>query len=658
MKKILKRAALAGITLVILVVVLLLVIPLFVDVKHYKPLIEKEVSRATGRSFSIGGDLRFSLLPWAGISFSDLRLGNPPGFPEGEFVAIKSFDARVRLIPLLFRDVEIQRFVLNEPRIVLMKDGQGRGNWEMPAKKSPEPETKEAPPPSGGFPLPVRTLKAGEFSVRNGTVFWKDGRGGKTEITAIDLMLEDLSLDKPVGISLSGRLDGRPLSVKGTAGPLGPEPGRRDIPLDLVIAVLDEITVRVKGRVTDAAADPRIDLSVAVDAFSPRKLAGALGQSFPVNTADPSALGRLSLAVRVAGGRADVSVSEGRLQLDETMVNFFAKAKEFERPDITFDIHVDRIDLDRYLPPRSKQAPEEGSTPSSGKGTVDYGPLRRLVLEGWLKVDEYKVMNARVESLQVGISGKNGVFKVKPVQMRLYGGTGTGEKTLDVRGKVPVAAGSFSLKGVQAGPLLNDVLRKDFLEGIAAADLKVSATGDTPDAILRSLDGGGTLKFNDGAVKGIDLASMARNVKAAFGMGSPGEPRPRTDFAELEIPFSISKGIVSIPRAFMKSPFLRLEASGKADLVGRTLDFRVVPKAVATIQGQGDETTRSGIIVPVLVSGTFDKPVFMPDLKSILTQGIEKGLLETKSAKQFIEKEGVKKIEEPAKTLLKDLLGK
>lgn len=659
MKKVLKRVALAGIAVVILVVVLLLVVPLFVDVKHYRPMIEKEVSRATGRPFSIGGDLHFSLLPWAGISFSDLRLGNPPGFPDGEFVAIKSFDARVRLIPLLFKDVEIQRFILNEPRIVLARNEQGRGNWEMPARKPPAPETAEARPPSEGFSLPVRTLQAGAFAVRNGTVLWMDGRGGKTEITALDLVLEDVSLNKPVGISLSGRWDGRPVSVKGTAGPLGPRPGRGDVPLDFVVAALDEVTVRVKGRVTDPAADPRIDLSVSVDAFSPRKLAGVLGKPFPVATADPAAFGKLALAARIAGGKADVSVSEGKLQLDDTAVDFFVKAKEFSRPDIAFDIHVNKIDLDRYLPPRSKEVPPEVvKAPSPGKTEIDYGPLRRLVVEGWLKVDAYKIMNAGIEGLQVGISGRDGVFTIKPVQMRLYGGTGSGWKTIDLRGKVPAAMGSFSLKGVQAGPLLSDVLKKDFLEGVAAAELKISARGDTPEAILKSLDGGGDVTFKDGAVKGIDLASMARNVKAAFGMEAPGTPRPRTDFAELDVPFTVSKGVVTIPKASMKSPFLRLEASGKADLAGRTLDFRVVPKAVATIKGQGDETARSGIMVPVLISGTFEKPVFMPDLKSILKQEIDKGLLETKPVKQFLEKEGVKNIEEPAKTLLKDLMGK
>jgi AsmA protein len=108
----------------------------------------------------------------------------------------------------------------------------------------------------------------------------------------------------------------------------------------------------------------------------------------------------------------------------------------------------------------------------------------------------------------------------------------------------------------------------------------------------------------------------------------------------------------------MKSPFIRLEASGKADLAKKTLDFLVDPKAVGTIKGQGDEKARRGIMVPIIVSGTFDAPKFRPDLKRIITQQIDQGILESEPAKKIFEKKEVKKFEEPAKRILKDLLKK
>ena len=97
--------------LIVLLIVALLTIPLFVDVQKYKPVIEERVSDTLGRPFSIEGDLSLSLFPWAGLSFSDLHLGNPQGFEEKDFLSIRSFDVRVKLLPLLSRDIRIKRFI-------------------------------------------------------------------------------------------------------------------------------------------------------------------------------------------------------------------------------------------------------------------------------------------------------------------------------------------------------------------------------------------------------------------------------------------------------------------------------------------------------------------------------------------------------------------
>ncbi len=104
----------------------------------------------------------------------------------------------------------------------------------------------------------------------------------------------------------------------------------------------------------------------------------------------------------------------------------------------------------------------------------------------------------------------------------------------------------------------------------------------------------------------------------------------------------------------MKSPLLRLLANGKADLVNETLNFRINPKFVATLVGQGDTESRSGIMVPVLVSGSFAQPQFKPDLESIARQQVEEKIIESEQFKKVFEKnEELKPYEEEAKKLIK-----
>jgi len=83
----------------------------------------------------------------------------------------------------------------------------------------------------------------------------------------------------------------------------------------------------------------------------------------------------------------------------------------------------------------------------------------------------------------------------------------------------------------------------------------------------------------------------------------------------------------------------------------------VEPKAVASIKGQGDDDRRKGLMVPVVVSGTFTSPRFRPDLSAGAKQEIEKQIFESKEAKKLLEKEEIKPYEKTAKDALKGILG-
>jgi AsmA protein len=243
------------------------------------------------------------------------------------------------------------------------------------------------------------------------------------------------------------------------------------------------------------------------------------------------------------------------------------------------------------------------------------------------------------------------------MNLSLYQGNAAGKATLNVAKDIPSNTLHLRVSDVQVQPLLKDLLEKDFLQGSTTADIQLSMQGDDPKIIKQTLNGSGDLNFNDGAIVGIDLAGMVRNAAAAFGLGEKGAERPKTDFSELLVPFTITNGVANTPQSSLKSPFIRVNAKGTADLVKETLDFRVEPQAVGTIKGQGDESQRSGIMVPVLVTGTFAAPKFRPDLSAAAKQEIEKKIFESGEAKKLLEKEELKPLEKPAKDLLKGILG-
>ncbi len=653
MNKAIKWGLIICVGLVVLVVATLLIAPAFIDIKDYKPEIEKLVAEKTGRPFSMGDDLSLSLFPWAGVSFSEAKLGNLAGFAEKEFVSVKSFEVRVKLLPLLSKDIQVKRFILNEPFITLVKNKDGRGNWaqmEETKDKTTTEKKKEPEPSSAG--LPIKDLTVGEFLLKNGSIIWIDhSTQSRKEITAVNLNLKDVSLDRPIKLSFAAQLDKQPISMEGALGPVGKDFKQATIPVDLDINALKELVLQLKGSVMNPGSTPGFDLAVEMKPFSPRKLVAALDQPFPVATSDPKALDSVALKANLKGDANRVSVSNGVLNLDESTLNFSLKASDFSRPNLAFDMNLDQINLDRYLPPKSEQpAPAEKT---AAKKAIDYEPLRKMILDGRLKIGQLVASKAKISDLLVQIKAKNGIFNLDPLQLTMYQGNVNGKGNFNVQTQTPKSNMSLNVAGVQVGPLLRDVVEKDILEGVTNAQLNLAMTGDNPDKIKQTLNGKGQLQFNDGAIVGIDLAGMVRNAKAAFGLAQKPSERPRTDFAELSAPFTITNGLFNTPQTSLKSPLIRVLAAGDANLVTETLDFRVEPKVVGTIKGQGDVSDRSGLMVPVIVSGTFSDPKFAPDLAGVAKKQLQGVLEGTEKPEELMDKE---KLEEKGKGLLKGIL--
>ena len=641
MKRILKWVGIFLGVCILVIIAAILIIPQIVDVQKYKPVLESKVTEATGRPLSIAGDVKLSVFPWLGASFSDLKLGNPKGFEEKEFLFVKAFDARVKLLPLLSKEVELKRLVIHEPRIVLVKNKDGRGNWTQPA--SPETKKEEKKGPADGLALPIKALYVGEFAIKNGSLLMIDHTSGtRREVTNISASLTDVSLENPLKFDFTAMYDNKALEVTGQAGPIGKVIGQQPIAFDLTVSALKEIKMTLKGMLENPLANPNIKLAVAVSEFSPRQLLDALGMALPMQTADSKALSRVALTADVNASARAVTVSNANLDLDDSKLTFSLKASDFARPNLAFDMNLDQIDLDRYLPPKSEQpaASDKSGDTSKPASKPDFKPLRKLILDGTVKIGKLTVSKAKLNSVLLKIRAKDGVINLDPIKLALYDGSFAGKSTVDVRTDTPATNVSASVQGLQINPLMQDVMAKDILEGTTTAQIDLSMAGADAAAIKRTLNGNGALTFNDGAIKGFDLAAMARNAKAAFGLEAKSSQRPKTDFAELSVPFTIKDGLFNTPMAALKSPLIRLEAKGDAHLVQETLDFRVDPKVVASLKGQGDEEQRSGLLVPVIVSGTFSAPKFRPDLEALAKANlnIDKKELEAKGKEALDQK--------------------
>ncbi len=417
-------------------------------------------------------------------------------------------------------------------------------------------------------------------------------------------------------LDIASERNGRALSLKTLAGPL--KKGNLVFESSLVS---QDLRAEIKGRLAKVFRETEADMSLTLAAFSPRKLLHDFQIPFPVKGRSSETFEKMSFSGNIKAGKNALAVSRGRLLLDSSVLDFSFQGRNLSAsPDIRFEGTLDRVDINPYLPPEDNAGTGAEISKSSEAEAVNYAPFRKLSLEGGLRVGHLRAGKTQMQNLTLRINARKGVFRIDPFTANLYEGRMQLRGTGDLRENVPVADLFLDVQGLQVHPLLADILEKDFLEGRTLANIRLGWKGDRPEQIRENLDGEGTVLFTDGAIRGIDLGKMVRNIDRAFDTGllQGASGNERTDFSELEGRFDIQKGLVNISDISFVSPFLRAAGSGTADLKTEKLDFRLRPEFVATVTAKGDPRQHKGVMFPVIISGTFDKAVFLPDLRGII----------------------------------------
>ena len=161
-----KKIALAVVIVLVLIVVgLAIIIPMLFDIDRYRPQVTAQIQQETGKPAQIGR-LALTILPEVAIRVDDFSLGNPAGFPTGDFVKAKKIYAVVNAFALLHRKVEITSLELDDLTLDMLEDTHGKWNFENPPAKADPP----ADPPgdsSASFTLGIiskLTVVRGEFA--------------------------------------------------------------------------------------------------------------------------------------------------------------------------------------------------------------------------------------------------------------------------------------------------------------------------------------------------------------------------------------------------------------------------------------------------------------------------------------------------------------
>jgi AsmA protein len=177
----------------------------------------------------------------------------------------------------------------------------------------------------------------------------------------------------------------------------------------------------------------------------------------------------------------------------------------------------------------------------------------------------------------------------------------------------------IDLDGARALPLLSDLAEFGALDGRLASKIDVRASGNSANAIISSLSGTADVRIQDGQILGINVAKMIRTLTARTLLGWEDNRTESTDLTELSARFQIQDGRAQTANLRLLGPLVRVSGSGTIDVNTKTMQFKLDPKLVASLEGQGGAADPLGFGVPVNVEGSWSDPRIYPDVAGILS---------------------------------------
>lgn len=638
--------------LVALVVLLLLAVKLFVNPNDYKDRIEQAVKRSTGRQLDLAGDLKLSVFPWIALELGPARLGNPPGFGEAPFAAVRHVSVRVKLLPLLRKELQVGRIEIDGLDLRLLRNAAGQGNWDFSRAGA-------GAPPSGSASGTLQEL--GGVTLKDGRVSFQDsvaehlaltvGRAASGVTVPVSMNLDLTTGRGAQPMHLSGRFEvqpdlirqqyrfrslelaaslkrggGAPLDFKFTVPDLSVDLGAQAMSAPAFATQLGvaHLTGTLAGRrLIDA---PSISGSFRLDPLSLRALMGELGVTIPAMR-DRAVLGKFAASGDFAYGGNAVGARKLTVQLDDSTLRGDAGITNLDTKAMNFNLSLDRIDIDRYLPPAKAGSAAPQAARATKPTAAGADPFKSLKLNGTLAIGSATIVGLKVTDAHAGVSADAGVTHLAPVSARLYGGDYSGDILLDDRGSTAALKIVQRFNGVNVGALLKDFDKIERISGRGTVTTNLTARGLTSDEITRSLNGHVTADLDDGAIEGLDLwFEVNRAVALVQKQALPGGTSSgRTKFDVFKASADLTNGVASTTDLSIASQNLRIAGQGTTNLVSGAIQYQLkttLLKAAPTAK----TPAATFADIPLQISGTMSKPQVRPDLEGIARARVQQEL--------------------------------
>jgi AsmA protein len=557
--------------LIVVIVIAIAAVLITFNPNDYKKQITDAVEQQTGRTLTIKGDISLSVFPWIGFEVGKVSLSNAAGFSAADFARISKLDIKIKLLPLLRREVDIDKVRLHGLFVSLETHKNGKTNWQDLIPESTDVDKQTAPVDTTTAAEPstgpaITDLLINGVDLVGANIQWIDDRSGmQAKISDLNLETGAIRFDDWIPLSFSAhinnskpeadasiKLDTRirinqaldvfdvknfTLDVNALMKSIASEriaatvKMKADVDMRKQTVNLSSLDVSALGArlkaaltITDLDTKPLIKGTVSSNTIKPRELAGKLGIQLPPSR-DSWALSELSFNSQLEAGTTFAKLDKLAVKLDKSTLSGFVHVNNLAQPNISYRLALDNIDLDAYLPAPAASpastAPVAAAPPADVAIPLPLEFLRKLALDGQFSIASLQVNKIAISDMLIKTHAADGVIKVDPLSMKLLGGSFDAGLTLDARSTPSyqiIAKASNLAPGKVVDPLLVGLLgnQKLSVEGVAQFNADIKTHGETLNTLKQAATGAVSFNMGQTSITGVDLDNYFKNKLAGF----------------------------------------------------------------------------------------------------------------------------------------------
>ena len=343
------------------------------------------------------------------------------------------------------------------------------------------------------------------------------------------------------------------------------------------------------------------------------------------------------------------------ITLGQTNAGGTVTLKNFEAPQVQFALNANKVNVAelqqifaatpaqpakragfwRLLPDANAQTKAEPSmlNKMTGGGTVTIGVIQ---------YDDLLLNN-----VHSNVALDHGLIKMNPVTADIYNGKENGNITIDMRPAQPVYAVNLKTEKVDANKLISSVSDvKQTIYGMLASNVNASFSSSSSSNIARSLNGNMAIDLTNGKLMNLDLLHELASVGKFVGNGF-GPPKGFTDLVQLTGNFDVKNGLAQTNNLKAVIDGGTLAAAGLVNLADQSLNLHVTAVLNKALSQQVGGTQIGGfmntalsnnqgeLVLPVIVTGTFQHPQVAPDVQQIAKMKLDNLLPTSKNPGQL-----------------------